>query len=55
MKKKLLLSIDEKSYKTIKHIAIEEGATVSYLVEEYIKSIHKNRSVLKAIQDINKK
>lgn len=54
MKKKLLLSIDEKLYKTIKHIAIEEGRTSSDLISDYIKAISKNRSVLKAIQDINK-
>ncbi len=53
-KRKLTLSIDEKLIKQIKHICIEENTTVSYLVEEYIKAINKNRSVIKAIQDINK-
>lgn len=55
MKKKLLLSIDEKLYKTIKkHISVEEGATCSDLISDYIKAINKNKNVIKAIQDINK-
>ena len=54
MKKKLLLSIDEKLYKTIKHISVEEGATCSDLISDYIKAFNKNKNVIKAIQDINK-
>ena len=54
MKKKLLLSIDEKLYKTIKHISVEEGANCSDLISDYIKAINKNKNVIKAIQDINK-
>lgn len=54
MKKKLLLSIDEKLYKAIKIISIEEGRTSSDLISDYIKAINKNKNVIKAIQDINK-
>lgn len=54
MKKKLLLSIDEKLYKAIKIISIEEGTTCSDLISDYIKAIQKNKNVIKAIQDINK-
>lgn len=53
-KRKLTLSIEEKLIKQIKHICIEEDTTISDLVSEYIKAINKNRSVIKAIQDINK-
>ena len=53
-KRSLNLSIDEKLYKAIKIISIEEGATVSFLVSEYIKAIQKNKNVIKAIQDIDK-
>ena len=55
MKKKLLLSIDEKLYKAIKHISVEEGATCSELVELFIRSISKNRNTLKALRDLDKK
>lgn len=54
MKKKLLLSIDEKLYKAIKIISIEEGRNCSDLISDYIKAIQKNKNVIKAIQDINK-
>lgn len=53
-KRSLNLSIDEKLYKTIKIISIEEGTTCSDLISEYIKAINKNKNVIKAIQDINK-
>ena len=53
-KRSLNLSIDEKLYKAIKIISIEEGTTCSDLISEYIKAINKNKNVIKAIQDINK-
>ena len=53
-KRSLNLSIDEKLYKAIKIISIEEGTTCSDLISEYIKAIQKNKNVIKAIQDINK-
>ena len=55
MEKKLLLSIDEKLYKTIKHISVEEGATCSELVELFIRNISKNKNTLKALRDLDKK
>ena len=55
MKKKLLLSIDEKLYKTIKHISVEEGATCSELVELFMRNISKNKNTLKALRDLDKK
>lgn len=53
-KRKLTLSIEEKLIKQIKHICIEEDTTISDLVSDYIKAIHKNRNTIKAIKDINK-
>lgn len=49
----LNLSIDEKLKKALKHIAIDEGVSASELVEEYIMAMKKNRSIIKAIKDIN--
>ena len=54
MKKKLMLSIDEKMVNYIKHIALDEDVTVSEIFEDYIKAIKKNRNTIKAIKDINK-
>lgn len=53
-KRSLNLSIDEKLYKAIKIISIEEGRNCSDLISDYIKAINKNKNVIKAIQDINK-
>ncbi len=54
-KSKLNLNIDSELKKTLKHMAIELDTTSSYLVEEYIRAIKKNKDVIKAIQDINNK
>lgn len=54
-KRSLNLSINEKSYKTIKHICIEEDTTCSELVELFIRNISKNRNTLKALRDLDEK
>lgn len=54
MKKKLMLSIDEKMVNYIKHIALDENLTVSEIFEDYIRAIKKNRNTIKAIKDINR-
>lgn len=54
MKKKLTLTIDDKLITYIKHIALDEGKSVSELFEEYILSIKKsNKNVIQAIKSIN--
>lgn len=48
------LSIDKNLKKYIKHAAINEGITVSELIEDYIKAIKAtNGETIKAINDIN--
>ena len=54
-KRSLNLSIDEKLYKAIKIISIEEGTTCSELVELFIRNISKNKNTLKALRDLDKK
>ncbi len=51
-KKKLNLSIEEDLHKAIKHIAINQDATASELVEDYIRAIQINPDVIKAIKDM---
>lgn len=51
-KKKLNLSVDANLHKAVKHIAINEDATVSELFEDYIKAIQKNSEIIKVIKDI---
>ncbi|HBF1292606.1 TPA: ribbon-helix-helix protein, CopG family [Clostridioides difficile] len=54
MKESFNLSIDKDLKKYIKHIAINEGITVSELIEDYIKAIKAtNGETLKAIRGIN--
>ena len=53
-KKKLNLSVDTDLHKAIKHIAINEDATVSELIEEYIRDIQKNNEIIKVIKDMSK-
>lgn len=54
MKESFNLSIDKDLKKYIKHIAINEGITVSELMEDYIKAIKAtNGETLKAIRGIN--
>ena len=54
MKESFNLSIDKDLKKYIKHIAINEGITVSELMEDYIKAIKAtNGETLKAISVIN--
>ena len=54
MKESFNLSIDKDLKKYIKHIAINEGITVSELMEDYIKAIKAtNGETLKAIRKIN--
>lgn len=54
MKESFNLSIDKDLKKYIKHIAINEGITVSELMEDYIKAIKAtNGETLKAIREIN--
>lgn len=54
MKESFNLSIDKDLKKYIKHIAINEGITVSELMEDYIKAIKgTNGETLKAIRGIN--
>ena len=54
-KKKLTLSIEENIIKSMKHIAISEDTNLSELVEEYFRAVKKNKEVISAIQNINKK
>ena len=54
LKKKLTLTIDQSKIIYIKHIALNEGISVSELFEEYISAIKKNRNTIKAIRDLNK-
>lgn len=51
-KKKLNLSVDANLHKAVKHIAINEDATVSELFEDYIKAIQKNSEIIKVIKDM---
>lgn len=51
-KRKLNLSIDESLHKAVKHIAINQDATVSELVEDYIRAIQINQDVIKVIKDM---
>lgn len=54
MKKKLTLTIDDKLINYIKHIALDEGMSVSEMFEEYIISIKKsNKNVIAGIRSIN--
>lgn len=53
-KRKLNLSIDEGLHKAIKHIAINEDATASELIEDYIRAIQSNQEVIKVIKDMQK-
>lgn len=54
-KRSLNLSINEKYYKAIKIISVEEGTTCSELVELFIRNISKNRNTLKALRDLDNK
>ena len=51
-KKKLNLSIDAELHKAIKHIAISEDTTVSYILEDYIRAIQSNKEIIRVIKDI---
>lgn len=54
MKESFNLSINKDLKKYIKHIAINEGVTVSELIEDYIKAIKAtNGETIKAIKGIN--
>ena len=53
-KKKLNLSIEEDLHKAIKHIAINQDATASEIVEDYIRAIQINQDVIKVIKDMQK-
>lgn len=53
-KKKLNLSVDANLHKAIKHVAINEDATVSELIEDYIRAIQKNNEIIKVIKDMTK-
>ena len=54
MKESFNLSINKDLKKYIKHVAINEGLTVSELIEDYIKAIKAtNGETLKAIKEIN--
>lgn len=53
-KKKLNLSVDADLHKAIKHIAINEEATVSELFEDYIRAVQSNKEVIKVIKDMQK-
>ncbi len=54
-KEKLNLSIEQDLKKTIKHISISEGKTVSELVEIYIKAISSNREIIKILEQMGAK
>lgn len=51
-KKKLNLSVEADLHKAIKHIAINEEATVSELFEDYIRAIQSNKEVIRVIKDM---
>lgn len=51
-KKKLNLSIDANLHKAIKHIAISQDATVSSLIEDYIRAIQSNQEIIKVIKSM---
>lgn len=53
-KRKLNLSIDESLHKAIKHIAINEDATISEIFEDYIRAIQSNQEVIKVIRNMQK-
>lgn len=50
-KVKFQLSINSKTKKTAKFIALKNDTTVSALFEDYIKAIDKNPNIIKLIKD----
>ena len=53
-KVKLQLSIEEKTKKTAKFIALKNDTTISALFEEYIRAIDKNPQLIKLINESTK-
>lgn len=53
-KAKLQLSIDEKTKKTAKFIALKNDTNISALFEEYIRAIDKNPQLIKLIKESTK-
>ena len=53
-KSKLQLSIDEKTKKSAKFIALKNDTTISALFESYIKAIDKNPQLVKLIKNSTK-
>ena len=54
-KVKLQLSIEEKTKKTAKFIALKNDTNVSTLFEEYIRAIDKNPQLIKLIREATNK
>ncbi len=54
-KVKLQLSIEEKTKKTAKFIALKNDTNISALFEEYIRAIDKNPQLIKLIRESNNK
>ena len=54
-KVKLQLSIEEKTKKTAKFIALKNDTNVSTLFEEYIRAIDKNPELIKLIREATNK
>lgn len=53
-KVKLQLSIEEKTKKTAKFIALKNDTNISALFEEYIRAIDKNPQLIKLIKESTK-
>lgn len=53
-KAKLQLSIEEKTKKTAKFIALKNDTNISALFEEYIRAIDKNPQLIKLIRESTK-
>ena len=53
-KVKLQLSIEEKTKKTAKFIALKNDTNISALFEEYIRAIDKNPQLIKLINESTK-
>ncbi|CED95119.1 Uncharacterised protein [Clostridioides difficile] len=54
-KVKLQLSIEEKTKKTAKFIALKNDTNISALFEEYIRAIDKNPQLIKLIREATNK
>ena len=53
-KQNVILSVKESLVKKIKHLAVENDTSIPKLSEDCFRSIIKNKSVIKAIQYMNK-